>query len=355
MSLAPEAIKRIHQRVGTVVRGKYRLERLLGIGGMASVFEATHRNGSRAALKVLHPEFARLGGVRARFLREGYVANRVAHPGVARVMDDDDDDDGQTVYLVLELLEGETLEARSARLGGRLPLAETLAFADSLLDVLAAAHDQGIVHRDVKPDNLFLTTRGELKVLDFGIARLLDGTGATRSGQLLGTPAFMAPEQANGRIREIDGRTDLWSVGAVMFMLITGGPVHGGATPAEQMIYAATQPARPIESVAPWLAHDVAALVNRALAFEREARWPGARAMLGVLRRTTSYLTLHLPRDPSATPSLGTATVDMPNQHDAPQQPTLVHGSPTAGKTGTLALDLRPEGPRGSDRERGGT
>jgi eukaryotic-like serine/threonine-protein kinase len=298
------------------------------------------------ALKVLHPEFARLGDVRARFLREGYVANRVAHSGVARVIDDDDDDDGQTVYLVIELLKGETLDARSERLGGRLPLAETLSYAVGLLDVLAAAHERGIVHRDVKPDNLFLTTQGELKVLDFGIARLLDGTGATRSGQLLGTPAFMAPEQANGRIREIDGRTDLWSVGAVIFTLLTGAPVHVASTASEQLIYAATQPARRIESLAAWLARDVAALVNRALAFEREGRWPSARAMQVALCETTSYSSIRPPplSEAPAAP-LGSATIDMPDRgHTAPAS-TLAPGSPPlAGKTGTLALDLgRPK------------
>jgi serine/threonine protein kinase len=284
MSLSEPAIRRIHQRVGTTVRKKYRLERLLGFGGMAAVFEATHRNGSRVALKVLHRELARYEDVRLRFLREGYVANRIAHSGVARVIDDDDDDGEGTVFLVVELLEGETVAARCKRFGGRLPVAEALDYAERALDVLAVAHEQGIVHRDVKPDNLFLTVRGELKVLDFGIARLLDGTGGTRSGQLLGTPAFMSPEQANGRVREIDGRSDLWSVGAMIFSLLTGSAVHPASTPNEQMIYAATQPAPAVESLAFWLPQGVCLVINRALAFHRDARWPSARAMQSALR-----------------------------------------------------------------------
>jgi serine/threonine-protein kinase len=343
MSLAPEAAHRIQQRVGTVVRGKYRLDRLLGMGGMAAVFEATHRNGSRVALKVLHPELARVEEVRNRFLREGYVANRIAHPGVTRVIDDDDDDDGRTVFLVLELLAGETVDQRLERVGGRLPLAEALSIADRALDVLAAAHAQGVVHRDIKPDNLFLTDDDRLKVLDFGIARLLDGTGTTRTGQLMGTPAFMSPEQANGRVHEVDGRTDVWSVGAVMFTTITGAPVHGGATPMEQTIFAATQPARPLESVAPWIARDVAEIVNRALAFEREERWPTAPAMRAALASviapaggpTPAPPRLGAPERPR---SSATATVDMPAARSAAQPgsapgvPTLVHGSvPSAG------------------------
>jgi serine/threonine protein kinase len=346
MSLSSEAVNRIRGRVGTLVRGKYRLERLLGIGGMASVFQAEHRNGSRFALKMLHPELARLPDVRTRFLREGYVANRVAHPGVTRVLDDDDDDVGQSVFLVLELLEGETVDARAARFGGTLPAAEVLEYVDRLLDVLTSAHDKGIVHRDVKPDNLFVTTGGELKVLDFGIARLLDGTGATRSGQLLGTPAFMSPEQANGHVRAIDGRTDLWSTGAVIFTLLTGAPVHAARTPSEQMIYAATTPARPIESLAAWVGRDVAALVNRALAFDREARWPSARAMQTALRATESYGSLH------PQPLVPTLVSGPPEAPSAPRgAPTVLHGSapPGPSKTATLAFD--PKGPRGEGGE----
>jgi eukaryotic-like serine/threonine-protein kinase len=286
MPLAEEALERIQRRLGTTVRGKYRLERLLGIGGMAAVFEARHRNGAVFALKVLHPEFARVPDIRRRFLREGYVANAIGHPGVVRVLDDDDDDDENTVFLVLELLQGETLDARRHRQGGRLPPAEALDLVDRLLDVLVAAHERPhpVVHRDIKPANLFLTQDGSLKVLDFGIARLLDGTGVTRSGELLGTPAFMPPEQANGRIREIDPRSDLWSVGAVAFLLLTGSPVHEGATDAELLIYAATRHAAPIEGIAPWLGTELASAINRALAFQRDARWPSAREMRAALR-----------------------------------------------------------------------
>jgi serine/threonine-protein kinase len=345
MPLAEEANQRIHERIGTVVRRKYRLDRLLGVGGMAAVFAATHRNGSRVALKVLHPELARFPEVRSRFLREGYVANRIEHPGVVRVIDDDDDDEEGTSFLVIELLEGETLDKRRERSGGRLPLAETVHHADRLLDVLAAAHEQGIVHRDLKPDNLFLTSSGELKVLDFGIARLLDGTGATRSGQLLGTPAFMAPEQANGHIRAIDARTDLWSVGAVLFLLVTGTAVHDAVTDTERLIYAATKPAPPIERVAPWLGPGVAAVVNRALAFQREARWPDARSMQEALRQATGFARVSsAPASAKPMSNLEVArTVDAGVGRDGGVLPP--HGALTSmGPTGTVVLD-RPPGP----------
>lgn len=351
MSLNEEGVRRIYERVGTVLRGKYRLNRVLGVGGMASVFDATHRNGGRVAIKILHAHLAQFPGVRTRFLREGYVANKIAHPGVVRIVDDDEDESENTVFLVMDLLEGETMEARRGRFGGRLPLVEALDDCDRVLDVLSVAHGLGVIHRDLKPDNLFLTSQGELKVLDFGIARLLDGTGATGSGEVLGTPEFMSPEQANGRSREIDERTDLWCVGAVLFTLITGSEVHRAATSAEHLVYAATRPARPIESVAPWLDATLAAVVNRALAFDRQARWPNARAMQEAIRGTPSFAQCvrfrsSAPPRPSATPNSAVArTVDMPE----PARPATL--PLPAGPTGTIALEP-PPGPGGSRPDR---
>jgi serine/threonine-protein kinase len=209
-----------------VLKGKYQLEALLGCGGMAAVYRATHRNGNRVAVKILHPELSMSEDVRARFLREGYVANRVQHKGAVRVLDDDVDDD--VVFLVMELLEGETLEARWTRSGRHLLPDDVAHWATALLETLGAAHAQGIVHRDVKPENLFLTTDGDLKVLDFGIARLLDAKGAhvTRTGRLMGTPAFLPPEQALGYVHDVDARSDLFAVGATMFTLLAGRYVH---------------------------------------------------------------------------------------------------------------------------------
>jgi serine/threonine protein kinase len=160
-------------RVGTILRGKWRLDSLLGIGGMAAVYAATHRNGTRAAVKVLHEELTTILVARRRFEWEGRVANSVGHPGALQVLDDDVAEDG-SLFLVTELLEGETLEDRRLRLGGRLPQDEVLVAFDTVLDVLASAHSNGIVHRDLKPDNLFVTCDGRIKVLDFGIARRSD-------------------------------------------------------------------------------------------------------------------------------------------------------------------------------------
>ena len=168
-----------------------------------------------------------------------------------RVLDDEVDDDG-AVFLVMELLEGETLEARWERCGRRLDAKEVAILMRDLLDVLATAHAKGIVHRDLKPENLFLTSDGTLKVLDFGIARLREASpSATRSGHVMGTPAFMPPQQALGRVREVDALSDVWAVGATAFTLLSGRLVHEGQTPEEMMVQAATKPARALASVAP--------------------------------------------------------------------------------------------------------
>jgi hypothetical protein len=270
---------RAQRRIGAVLRGKYTLEAVLGVGGMATVYLGVHRNGHKVAVKMLHPEASADPVTRARFLREGYVANSIGHTGAVRVLDDDVDADG-SAFIVMELLEGETLHARVNRCGGRLPAREALALGHKLCDVLAAAHEKGVVHRDVKPENLFLTTDRALKVLDFGIARG-GGPGllGTHAGAAIGTPAFMPPEQALGHHVEVDARSDVWSVGATLFALISGHLVHEGETAGEMLVAAATRPARSLAAVARDVPAPIVALVDRALRFAREDRWPSAEAL----------------------------------------------------------------------------
>jgi serine/threonine protein kinase len=270
-------------RIGETVNGKYHLDALLGVGGMAVVFAATHRNGGRHALKVLHDELSRSEEIRGRFLQEGSVANKVRHPGIVRIVDDDVDSGGRA-YLVMEMLEGDTLDARWERRGKRLPLGDVAAVADGVLDVLGAAHAQGIIHRDIKPENVFITADRVVKLMDFGIARVRDGSGKTRTGDLIGTPAFMSPEQAGGRNKEIDARTDVWAVGALLFTLLTGEEVHIAAGVQGQLVFAATQPARSITRVMPTLPEDVAHVIDVALTFDMEGRWASAAAMQNALR-----------------------------------------------------------------------
>jgi serine/threonine-protein kinase len=284
---------RAQKRIGTVLCGKYRIDRVLGVGGMAVVYAATHRNQKRVALKMLHPELAMHEEIRARFLREGYAANTVDHPGAVAVLDDDTAEDG-AAFLVMERLEGEEVDRLWEQRGQHLSIDVVLSIANQLLDVLVAAHAKSIIHRDIKPANLYITTDGTLKVLDFGIARLRDaaaaGRAATGTGMMLGTPAYMAPEQALGKSREIDGTTDDWSVGATMFSLISGVFVHEGETATELVVKSATQPARSLAAVAPMVDARVVEIVDRALAFEKSGRWPSAMAMRDAVR--AAYLAI---------------------------------------------------------------
>ncbi len=274
----PEMMARASVKLGKLLRGKYVLDRVLGIGGMATVYAATHRNAKRFAVKMLHPELSKNEDVRARFLREGYVANKIEHPGAVDVLDDDTTDDGEA-FLVMELLEGCTVEQMADAIGGKLEMKAALAITYQLLDILAAAHDMSIVHRDIKPANLFVLADGTLKVFDFGIARLRDATSQTATGaSVLGTPAFMAPEQAISAA-EVDGRTDIYAVGATIFMLVSGEPVHYGSTPQEQIIIAATTPAPSLTSVIPDAPAAIVAIVDKALAFAKKDRWESAAAM----------------------------------------------------------------------------
>lgn len=287
MDEAQEGLARAQARVGQVLKEKWTLDKLLGVGGMGAVYAATHRNKKRGAVKVLHRELSVEPSIRERFLREGYAANSVGHPGAVEVFDDDIAEDG-SAYLVMELLDGETVEARWERKGRKLPVSEVLGLADQLLETLAEAHDKGIVHRDLKPENLFLLRRqGMLKVLDFGIARLRESgcsATATQTGSAMGTPAFMAPEQARGRWEGVDGRTDLWAVGATLFTLVSGRYVHGTGTTNEILARAITQPAPSLGSVEPNLDAGLVAFVDKALAYEPSERFQNAREMQAELR-----------------------------------------------------------------------
>ncbi len=272
------------ERIGRVLRDRWLLERVLGLGGMAAVYRARHRNGARAAIKLLHGPLSEDKVVRERFLREAYLANSIDHPGIVKVLDDDADPQAGP-FIVMELLEGESILDLLDR-GGTLTIEEALDVADQTLDVLSAAHDRAIVHRDLKPGNLFLCQHGVVKVLDFGIARLLDDSQArlTRTGVPLGTPAYMAPEQARGLGRQVDGRADLYALGATIFRILTGRHVHVGQG-AEQIALVATRPAPAIESVLPNLPRGICAIINRALLFDPDARYPTAADMQADVRR----------------------------------------------------------------------
>jgi eukaryotic-like serine/threonine-protein kinase len=304
--LTEDAEREAQERVGCVLDDKWTLDRLLGVGGMAAVYAATHRNGARAAVKVLHPDLSRHKDVRERFLREGYAANRVEHAGAVKVLDDDvvvSGPESGTAYIVMELLDGESLQDRLER-GPQMGELEFLSIASSVLEVLEAAHARGVVHRDLKPENLFLLrspddasapTGPRVKVLDFGLARIVQGQALTSYGLALGTPSFMSPEQAAGRIDEIDGRTDLFALAATGFRICAGRRIHEAANPVELVRKMATLAAPRIRSVRSDVSEPCARVLDRALEFHREDRYETAARMREDVERAIAEIQVRGP------------------------------------------------------------
>lgn len=284
MTHAPKSSRAAASLLGCRV-GTYVLDVLLGEGGTGAVYEATGPAGRRVAIKVLHEEVAADAATRVRFSREAYVANRIDHPGIVRVIEDGATDEGLP-FLAMDLLVGETIDARWERKGWRLPVSEVLWIADRTLDVLAAAHALGVVHRDVKPENLFVTVDRRLKVLDFGIARLGDGAAGnvTRIGTVLGTLGFMPPEQARGETGDVGVASDLWAVGATMFALLSGRLVHEGRSLASLLVASRDGVIPSLGEVVPELPSELVTVVDLALSPDTKARWPDARVMQRAVR-----------------------------------------------------------------------
>ena len=276
--------------VGTILGGKWTLDSLIGMGGMASVYAATHRNGRRAAIKLLSAEYSRIPQVRDRFLREGYVANHIGHPGVVGILDDDTAENGQ-VYLVMELLEGHSfLDRINSR---TLTAAQIVFIGHQVLEPLATAHRRGIIHRDIKPGNVFVCRDGRVKVLDFGLARVLEGSDLepTRDGLVLGTVPYLSPEQARAKRDEIDWRSDLYSVGAMLFYALSGRYVHEASSQLDMLMDIIKQPARSLVSVFPSAPPKVITLVDRALMYDPAQRWQCAEDMAEAARQAFHDLT----------------------------------------------------------------
>jgi serine/threonine-protein kinase len=258
--------------VGTVIADTYTIEALIGQGGMGSVFLASHVRlpGKHVAIKVLHIDLGQ-DEILARFRREAEIASQLGHPNIVDVHDSNTMPDG-TPYLVLEYLEGENLAQRIGR--GPIALADTLAIVGQIASALAAAHKAGIVHRDLKPQNVFLVqtevagaTIEVVKVLDFGISKIMGSqTVKTQDSAMLGTPQYMAPEQATGKHTEVDERTDLFALGSMIYEMLSGQPAFAGASVPEVVFKVVYEEPTPLGERMPGLDPAVAAAVHRALA-----------------------------------------------------------------------------------------
>jgi eukaryotic-like serine/threonine-protein kinase len=322
------------RRVGTMLKDKWRLDAVIGIGGMAEVYSGTHRNGKRVAVKILLPQLAVDPELCRRFVQEGYIANHIGHPNVVTVHDDDKTADGAP-FIVMDLLEGESIADVIAP--GRMPVGESVRVAIELLAGLSAAHEKGILHRDVKPGNVFRTKTGEVKLLDFGIARVVDSTNATVTGATMGTPAYMPQEQARGLNREVDARTDVWAAGATLFSMLTAAKVREAETANELLVMAVTEAVRPIRERAPWIAPQLAHVVDKALAFDKAHRWQSAAEMANALRA--------LPSDALADPGVAATLLSPPNRPLVQQTqhvptPTPIPPNPAAQRGSMPAIPL---------------
>ncbi len=277
------------------------------VSSTATTYAATHRNGAGVALKILHRHLAQDPELAERFRREAYAANLVPHPGVVKIVDDDTAEDGSAV-LVMDLVEGEPLEDLRRAWGGRLPLDVAIDFVGQLLDIVAVAHDLGIVHRDLQPESVVIAPGGRVRLFDFGIAKLRDHAGAeeelTQNGVILGAPPFMAPEQALGRRELVDAQTDIFSAGATLFLLLSGQGLHDAVsapTPLAQIITASSTKARSLRTVVgvDLVPDSVVEVVDRALAFRKAERWLDARSFAEALRAAATIVAAPHPADES--------------------------------------------------------
>lgn len=261
------------------------LERPLGEGGMGKVFKAQYTSSDYpCAIKLLLSEHKSNPDIVARFLNEAKIANKIGHPGVCRVIDLGWTQADELPYLVMELLEGDSVETILGRGHGFLAIGEALRIIKQVLEVLAAAHQHGIVHRDIKPDNIFVTRDGSIKVLDFGIARM-PGMHLTMAGAPMGTLGFMAPEIARGQILQTGPKADVWSVGATLFRLLTGELPHDFSCyhhTHEMLRHSATTPARSLSTLLPRCPTRLADIVERMLAFDPHVRYTADDSLLGL-------------------------------------------------------------------------
>ena len=261
--------------LGTTLGDAYQIVRMVGEGGMGRVYEARHTRlgNKRFAVKMLHPEYARQPDVVARFQREAEAASGIAHPNVVDVYDVHHTEDGRP-YLVGEFLEGEEFGDFLERLG-KIPAGLAVHIARQICQALGAAHARGVVHRDMKPENIFLTgslAHPTVKVIDFGISKVGDagGTALTRTGMIMGTPSYMAPEQARGE--KVDHRADVYAVGGILYRSVTGQKPFDSDDPSATLTRVLTEePDRP-RSIDPTIPQALELVIQRAMAKKPQDR-----------------------------------------------------------------------------------
>jgi serine/threonine protein kinase len=275
-------------REGDVLAGKYRVERVLGLGGMGMVVAARHIIlNERVAMKFLLPEMLGEPEALGRFLREARSAARIKNEHVVRVSDVGELDDG-VPYIVMEYLEGKDLAA-VLRERGPLPIEETVDYLVQTCEAIAGAHALGIVHRDLKPSNLMLVTRSDgmpfIKVFDFGISKVASKDASmamTRTAAVLGSPLYMSPEQLTSA-RDVDARADIWSLGTILYELLTGSPPFMAQSLPGLAVLIATTPHRPMANLRAGIPAELDAVVSNCLAKQRDERYASVAELAAAL------------------------------------------------------------------------
>jgi eukaryotic-like serine/threonine-protein kinase len=279
--------------IGTLLEGRYRLDAEIGRGGMSTVYRAFDTVLERAvAIKLMHREVAADSDQLERFRREARAVARLNHPHIVTVIDagEEPSADGEagTPYIVLEYVDGETLK-QLIRRGGPLPIAQALAYAVEIARALGAAHEQLIVHRDVKPQNVLISSEGSAKITDFGIARTLTEEGLTMDGRVLGTTDYVSPEQALGQ--PVTGQSDLYSLGVVLYEMLTGAVPFSGETPVAVAMRHVRERVPDVQAHRPEASAASAAVVERATAVSLGERYQSAAAMAADLEEALAIET----------------------------------------------------------------
>jgi serine/threonine-protein kinase len=262
--------------------GRYALGEMIGTGGMADVFIGDDtRLNRKVAIKVLRRDLARDPSFVARFRKEALAAGGLNHSGIVSVYDSGEENNSP--YIVMELITGESL--RQLLQKGLIPQARALEIVEGILQALEYSHKEGIVHRDIKPGNIMITDSGDIKVMDFGIARATDDIGATMTNtwNVVGTAQYLSPEQATGEMA--DGRSDLYSLGCLMYELLTGRPPFTGDTPVSIAYQHVSSPITPASQVKPGLSTDIDRMLEVVLSKDPNNRYQDATAMLADLQR----------------------------------------------------------------------
>ena len=302
------AVKRLQEREariaaleGKLIEGKYRVIELIGEGGMGRVYRAQNQVlENEVALKVLHDTLQEDTAARRRFEREGFVGGALSHPNLVQLYDGGVLPDGRP-FLVMELLKGEPLTHRLER-EVTLSIADAIFVAEHVLRGLAATHEMAIVHRDVKPDNIFLREEligiDSVKLIDFSVSKFVEeATRVSIDGEVLGTAAYLAPEQAMGQ-RDLDHRVDIWALGVVLYEMLVGVPPFLEDSLLDT-VTAIVHRTPPLPSEARFDIHpSLDALVMRALSKDKHERWPGAMEMIEALRSVGGSDTWRPPHEP---------------------------------------------------------